>query len=115
MSNKQPIPNPPGGELVCADNQLAVVHVINGEVFAECHSEPNGLRRAEQGDSVPAFLNWAMGIILKQRRPLEQQITPADYAIIDSRAHSYFRLNGDHVQVNFSLPLRSRSPRTTKA
>lgn len=110
MANKKKIPNPPGGELVCSDNQMPIVKVRNGEVFAECHSEPDKATIAWSNDNPDIFINWALSVIKNDKeRMLNSNVAPRDYELLSSGEYSYIDDNYIEVVVRFKLPKNRQS------
>lgn len=109
MPTKKRIPKPPGGELVCSTNQMAIVEVRNGEVFAECHDAPSKVRSAIGSDQKLFLRNWALSIITREDRSLSQKLTESELEIIRSQKYEYRTREGFEIIVRFRLPrLQSR-------
>ena len=109
MPTKKRIPNPPGGELVCSTNQMAIVEVRNGEVFAECHDAPSKVRSATGSDQKLFLRNWALSVIMRKDRRPEEKITERELEILKSQRYEYISNDGVDVIVQFRLPrLQSR-------
>ena len=110
MTIKKRIPKPPGGQLVCSDDQLAIVEVRNGEVFAECHSQPPSILRVAPSDRPVAILNWALSKITGERRPTSQILTHQDQQILESERFVYMDpKSGYMIVVEFKLPVAVKS------
>jgi len=90
-------PDPPGGQAVCSENQLAICRVIGGRVKTECHSPPEGV--TAQG--LDALHNWALSHITRSTRTLGQSMSIADHAILGSGRY-IDPITGE--EVTFGLP-----------
>lgn len=104
MPNKKRIPKPPGGQLVCSNEQMAIVEVRNGEVFAECHDQPSKVRNAYGDEQMRFLMNWALARITGDKRPLGQNISDADYRILEAERYEYTDKRGNEIVVEFRLP-----------
>jgi hypothetical protein len=106
MTIKKRIPKPPGGQLVCSDDQLAIVEVRNGEVFAECHSQPSKIQSVDPSVRPIAILNWSLSRITGERRSENQILTFQDQQILENERFVYIdRKNGYTITVEFKLPV----------
>ena len=47
MSNVCPCPNPPGGQIVCSADQLAICGFRDGKIVSGCFDKPAQARQAE--------------------------------------------------------------------
>ena len=61
MAKTYPIDNPPGGSLTCSDDQMGIVDVIGGSVYAQCVSVPG--TATKDNDEVKAA-QWLMAASL---------------------------------------------------
>lgn len=107
MAKKIPIPKPPGGELSCSDQQMGVVRVKNGEVFATCYDPP--LSGTSEDDPV-AMLNWAVATITDRTREPWESVGIEEVSILESGKYSERNRRGEVV-----LKVRFRLPRTYQA
>lgn len=90
-------PDPPGGQAVCSEDQLAICRVVNGKVKTECHSPPAGLSRL----GTEAFQNWALAHITRSARSPSQAIGMDELTILGSGR--YLDLPAG-AEVTFGLP-----------
>ncbi|QEW24184.1 hypothetical protein LA6_006423 (plasmid) [Marinibacterium anthonyi] len=104
MSNKKRIPKSPGGQLVCSDEQMAIVEIRNGEVFAECHDQPSKVRKAFGDEQARFLMNWALERITGEERSLGQSISAEEFEILQSEHYEYTDSRGNEVIVEFRLP-----------
>lgn len=117
MAKKYNIPKPPGGTLTCGDNQLGVVHVVNGEVHASCNNITSsgggspGRRPSKQSltaleNSISEVLLGEVGI--KRSTLLSGRLTYDDPSKI--KALREFGLSSDDkVETYFFIPERLKS------
>lgn len=99
MTTRKDFPKPPGGCLICSDEQLAIVEVINGEIFAECHSPPDNTMKSNN-----IMKNWALEKITKTERNLSQHISNDEQIMLREEKFNYIDINGNVVWVYFKLP-----------
>jgi hypothetical protein len=108
--------NPPGGDVLCEPDQLAICIVNNGVAKRECMDAPDDL-----GDLVNLtrqqtirYLNWALSHITGQIRLLSSPISSQDRAILSQGRYDN-AVTGDVV--TFSLPeaLNLHSPGTASS
>ncbi len=110
MTIKKSIPKPPGGQLVCASDQLAIVEIRNGEVFAECHSPPARMRASRfqslsQTNKELTLSNWVLSEVIGQRRAPLQDLTEYDRQILLEK--QYLKtdpVSGESTTIEFKLP-----------
>lgn len=84
--NRCPCENPPGGETVCEDNQIAMCIVENGVARHMC------LNVSELGSN-SEILNSVLSNIFKHERSWNQEITPSDMVLLSQGSFKYGRKN----------------------
>lgn len=107
MPTRISIPKPPGGQLSCSDDQLAIVEIRNGEVFAECHSQPDSVVGATQLQRQIAINNWALSLITGKERSANQELSSYEREVLKTERYQYVDDRGTVVIVWFRLPSRS--------
>lgn len=85
--------NPPGGQIVCEPNQIAVCGVIEGVIRRECLDPPSG-------GSPTSLINWTLGKITNEYRNADTAISINDLHTLSSG--SYTSPTGDVVK--FIIP-----------
>jgi len=104
-------PNPPGGQVICDNDQLAMCSFENGEVVSGCFSRPaNLLTIPSLNVRVQAGRNWALSLVTGTRRAYDQPIQYDELALLRSGTYTH---SGTGKIVNFTLPkdLDFESPR----
>ena len=95
MSHICPCPNPPGGQVVCSDDQLAMCGIRNGEIVSGCFDMP-----LWENDPVV----WAVFQITNVRKSV---VTYGDVQMLRSERYGNL-LTGDHIifrlPIGFPLP-----------
>lgn len=106
MSNRMPMPVPPGGVLVCAVGQMPKVKIKGGQIFAECCTPPAGLKIAHHGDYTLEFKQWALSVIkeIPYRQIPNEWITYLDEELLGRGEYRLREVNGIEVLVLFRLP-----------
>lgn len=83
MSNICPCPNPPGGTIQCADDQLAVCGFQNGQIISGCYGRPAhvfGIK--DEGEQHLALGNWILSIVTGNDRSGSDSIEPEHFSIL---------------------------------
>jgi|SRR5215472_14123513 len=96
-------PEPPGGSIICNDDQLAVCSYQDGKIVAGCYDAPaavNGMRIASERNR--ALSNWALQVITGKDRSLDQPITSSELSILNSGQY----VNERGEQTTFVLPAK---------
>lgn len=93
VKNTCKCPNPPGGDVECSKDQMALCIVENGEVRMVCQDVVKGL-------SDLGLINFALSAITGERRFAAAAISDAEKTLL--RSGSYRQ--GSHLEVTFSLP-----------
>jgi hypothetical protein len=91
-------PNPPGGQAVCSEDQLAICRVENGIAYTECIDQPEEVR---VGDD-QALNNWVLSHVLGQTRRPTDRISPTEAQILRG---GVFTIPGTKNSVSFRVPL----------
>lgn len=99
MSNICNCPKPPGGQVVCENNQLALCIIENGEVILRCMNPPQN-RFYQQYNSLN-LVNWTLESITSQHRELEQYVEIQELNMLKTGYFEDFR-----KKVNFTLTRR---------
>ena len=117
--NTCPCPNPPGGQVVCETDQLAICRIIKGAVQAECSSAPVALISITPTHHLrPPFpplpptlrdryFNWALSQITGSNRRLGDPISQADWNTLFTG--TYFNPTTGET-VKFILPQYLKKP-----
>jgi hypothetical protein len=95
-------PNPPGGEVDCGEDQMAVCRVINGQAHGECIDPPEDTAMAG-GDQLK---NWVLQEVFGQTR--------SPYASISSQEEDILRQGyykaADGTETTFRMPTSKGKP-----
>ena len=100
MSNSCDCPNPPGGTVICSDDQLAVCGYVNGRIVSGCFDPPEHVSKLQPQHVNIRVANWVLSVVTGEHRPSGQRITSQDVGILQSG--KFTSLKGDSV--SFSLP-----------
>ena len=92
MSNRCNCPNPPGGVVICENNQMALCVIQHGEIIQRCINPP------QQGTPVE-IVNWTLVKIMSEKRALSKPVE--QYLVTMLKSGSY---RSDKRNVTFSLP-----------
>jgi hypothetical protein len=102
MSNTCQCPNPPGGQVTCNDDQLAICGLRDGQIVSGCFDRPDHTLTIEsESERTVALSNWALSLITGASRSDYDPIAPAELAML--RAGVYRDAATGQI-VNFSLP-----------
>ena len=102
MEKKCPCANPPGGEITCSDDQLALCGVIDGELVVGCFDKPNDVMLIENLDRRNvALANWVLSRVMGDARKPDREISSDEGAIL--RASEYTS-HDRATTVKFSIP-----------
>ena|ERR1700722_13284938 len=83
MSNTCACPNPPGGTIECADDQLAVCGYQNGQIVSGCYGRPSHVFHIEdEGDKHLALGNWIISIVTGAVRSDSDPIGSEHFAML---------------------------------
>ncbi len=100
MEKKCSCANPPGGEITCSDDQLAICGVIDGELVVGCFDKPDSVMRIKNADRrTAAVANWVLSRVIGITRKPDQEISPDEHVIL--RASEY---SNKTTRVKFSIP-----------
>ena len=83
MNKTCPCSDPPGGEITCNVDQLAICGVVDGEIVVGCFDRPVRimvLRNKEQRDN--AVANWVLSRVTGVERSFDQELAPDDLWIL---------------------------------
>ena len=112
--NTCPCPQPPGGNVACEPNQLAICRVKNGVAEGECINPPAGMDSLANLAPADAtrYLNWALDHITGQQRLPWEIITPKDQGVL---RRGVYHNSATGEEVRFKLPdeLNLNSPTST--
>ena len=101
MSNSCNCPNPPGGKVTCAPDQLAICRVKGGITESECVDRPSHIVQATVDVRQILLYNWALSVITGVERGGHASISASDSAIV-SQVRYENPTTGEVV--TFSLP-----------
>ena len=106
-------PKPPGGQINCPPNQMAVCRVVNGVAVGDCIDPPSfahdtsGVVTPEARDSEARFLRkWAYTEITGLQPASRQALLPSELAILKS---GIFEDPSRGLRVTFTLPPEFRT------
>lgn len=101
MGNSCQCPTPPGGQVNCGADQLAICRVKDGQVQSECVDQPKYLAtlRPDERDTVRG--NWALRIITGAYRQEDQELSDEDRRVLLS---GKYRSDDGRENVTFTLP-----------
>jgi hypothetical protein len=102
MEKKCPCANPPGGEITCSDDQLAICGVIDGELVVGCFDRPSTVMHiANEDRRTAALANWVLSQVTGAARNPDHEISPQEQAILLA---SEFTSGAKDTKVRFSIP-----------
>jgi hypothetical protein len=105
MNKTTPCANPPGGDITCRDDQLAICGIIDGEYVSGCFDQPLSARFFfNPVKKKQAIDNWVLARLTGAKRGSQQAITDEEHAIL--RAEFYASEDG-RTSVMFSSPAKS--------
>jgi len=97
MSNVCKCPNPPGGTIECADDQLAVCGYQNGQIISGCYGRPSHIFGIEdEGEQRLALGNWILSIVTGSARSDSDSIEPEHFEIL-SKGRYKNELTGETI------------------
>ena len=100
MSNVCPCPNPPGGQIVCSTDQLAICGYRDGKIVSGCFDRPSEARQAAtKSESDLIVANWSLSIITGVSRPFSQTLEDDDVQLLQSGEY-----RSGATLIKFSLP-----------
>jgi hypothetical protein len=100
MSNMCPCPNPPGGQIVCSADQLAICGFRDGSIVSGCFDKPLQARHAEsKGEADLIVANWSLSMITGVSRPFLQSLGDEDLQLLQSGEY-----RSGATLIKFSLP-----------
>lgn len=99
-------PNPPGGRVVCRQDQLAICRVRDGRVESECIDPPSGDFGRTDKQRNTAVRNWALSVITDTERTSYHIFTAQDHSILSEG--TYFNRDTGEL-VTFSLPISMKT------
>jgi hypothetical protein len=102
MSKVTPCSLPPGGNITCNDDQLAICGVIDGKIVAGCFDPPPSVAQIPGGPTKAiAMANWALSQITGESRDSRAEVTDQEFSILSSGKY----VNpSTKEEVSFSLP-----------
>lgn len=101
MGNTCNCPKPPGGQVICSANQLAICGIREGRIVSGCYDKPDYASRIEEQHRLQVQRNWALAVITATPRDDYAELSSEDYQIL--RQGSYQDPSRKYV-VTFSLP-----------
>lgn len=100
MSNVCACPNPPGGQIVCSADQLAICGFRDGQVVSGCFDKPiQALQAESKGEADLIVANWSLWKITGVPRPFLQSLEDEDLQLLQSGEH-----RSGATFIKFSLP-----------
>ena len=99
MPNRCNCPQPPGGIVICENNQMALCIIKDGEAIQRCINPPQNRYNIEY--TPVELINWALEIITDQPRLKAELVEPYFVEILKSG-----RYQSNKNIVTFSLPPR---------
>ena len=101
MSNTCQCPNPPGGQITCSPDQLAVCGFRDGKIVSGCFDRPEHARLVEDEDARYLLLaNWVLSVVSGTLRSDTDPIGVMEYDAL--RNGRFFGRDGEVVK--FSVP-----------
>lgn len=102
MEKKCPCADPPGGDITCSDDQLAICGVIDGKLVVGCFDRPNSIMRLDtENRRTVALANWVLSRVMGTARSPDELISHEEMATL--RAGVYNKADSK-TKVKFSLP-----------
>ena len=102
MSNVCSCPKPPGGQVTCSDNQLAVCGYRNGQIVSGCYDQPASARLLkDESERSLTVANWALSVIIGMSRDAHEGIDPDLLAMLGSGTYKH-ETTGEIIR--FALP-----------
>jgi hypothetical protein len=100
MSHICPCPNPPGGQIVCRVDQLAMCGFRDGKIVSGCFDKPSQVRQGKSEDEKNLIVaNWSLSMITGISRPLLQSLDNEDLQVLQSGEYQRRA-----TLIKFSLP-----------
>ena len=100
MSKICPCPNPPGGHIVCEDNQFGMCGFHDGKRIGGCQNIPDAIARIEgRRERTIATVNWVLTELTGAHRSLRHEVESEELEILRSGS-----ITRHGVVVRFSLP-----------
>jgi len=85
MSNVCICPKPPGGKVICSDDQLAMCGYQNGEITSGCFDRPGAIHAImDQKEKNLAVANWVLSKITGVDRSTYEPIEPGLVGLLRS-------------------------------
>jgi hypothetical protein len=101
MSKICPCPNPPGGHIVCEDNQFGMCSYQSGKQIGGCKDIPSAIAKImNTADRNLALVNWILGEITGQSRAPSTEVSEWELKMLRSGEIRF--ANGTHTR--FTLP-----------
>lgn len=102
MDKVCPCGDPPGGDITCNVNQLALCGVIDGKLVVGCFDQPVSVREIQSLKTKSnALANWILTRVTGVPRPQSQEITEEDFDILTSGRYVH---PTTREEVKFSAP-----------
>jgi hypothetical protein len=102
MSKTTPCSQPPGGTIVCNDDQLAICGVVDGKIVAGCFDPPASVMAFPEGQArETALANWAFEKVTGQVRNLRTELSGEEFDILASGKYENPKTG---EQVSFTMP-----------
>lgn len=101
MSKICPCPNPPGGYIICEDNQFGMCAYKDGKQVGGCQTPPGALVRIEDHQERNlALINWVLSVLSGEARSRDEQVSYSEREMLRSGKFT----GEDGVVILFSLP-----------
>lgn len=99
-------PMPPGGSIVCNDDQLAMCGYQNGQIVSGCFDPPQAIAALPtRNQRIVARNNWVLQEITGEHRSFDQRITPQENRILLSGEY----VNARGERLSFVIPTKVRA------
>jgi len=101
MARYCPCPNPPGGHIVCEDDQFGMCAFVNGRQVGGCLSLPATLAViANYDERNVSTVNWILSTLTGIGRSWTAPVSSAEVKLLSSGSYT----NKSGQTVHFSLP-----------
>ena len=102
MEKRCPCADPPGGEITCSDDQLAICGVIDGKLVVGCFDRPSRIMRIDnENRRTSALANWVLSQTMGTTRKSDQEISGEELVILSAGEYSS---DDKKTMVKFSVP-----------
>lgn len=100
MSKICPCPHPPGGQIVCEDNQFAMCAFQDGKKIGGCLNIPDAIAIiGGRRERTTAVVNWVLSELTGMYRSAGDEVNESELEMLRSQS-----MARDGTVVHFSLP-----------